>query len=92
MKQPVWAWSFGATALLAALATAAIQSENHERAHRLAEIQRRCEMIEAANVQAQALVRAHVWGEPNQPLARRGSRKQVQGAQGPANSSSAVQQ
>ncbi|MCE9593909.1 MAG: hypothetical protein K8S98_06930 [Planctomycetes bacterium] len=72
MKRPVVAWTLGAVALFVSLATAAVQSENHERARRLAEIQRRCEMVEAANVQAQALVRAHVWGEPNRPLAKRG--------------------
>jgi hypothetical protein len=72
MNRPVAAWILGASALFVALAVAAIQSENHERARRLAEIQRRCEMVEAANVQAQTLVRAHVWGEPNRPLAKRG--------------------
>ncbi|MCK6448663.1 MAG: hypothetical protein L6Q99_19900 [Planctomycetes bacterium] len=74
MKAPMFAWVFGGCALLVVLVTAAVQSENHARAKRLADIQRRCEMIEAANVQAQASVRAHVWGEPNRPLAQRGKR------------------
>lgn len=80
MRSASWSWCLGGVALLAALVTAAIESDNHARAHRLAEIQRRCEMVEAANVQAQALVRAHVWGRPNAPLARRG-RSAQQGAQ-----------
>ncbi|MCC6406061.1 MAG: hypothetical protein IT453_02765 [Planctomycetes bacterium] len=75
MTRPIFAWVFGASALLVTLVTSAIQSENHARANRLAEIQRRCEMVEAANVQAQAMARAHVWGEPNQPLAKRRSAK-----------------
>ncbi len=68
-------WIVGAVALLVSLGTAAIQSENHSRANDLAAIQRRCEMIEAANVQARAMVRAHVWGEPNAPLVVRGRAK-----------------
>lgn len=84
MKSPLFAWVFGGVALLVVLVTAAVQSENHARAKRLADIQRRCEMIEAANVQAQATVRAHVWGEPNRPLAQRGKHGPANAAPGAA--------
>ena len=68
MRKPGGSLALAAAALVVALLAAAIQSRNHERAQDLALIQRRCEMIEAANAQAATLVRAHVWGQPNAPL------------------------
>jgi len=45
------------------------QSENHSRARDLAECQRLCEMIEAANAQAEARALAHLPGEKSVPIA-----------------------
>jgi uncharacterized protein HemX len=39
------------------------QAQNYDRARRLAECQRLCEMIEAGNAQAEARARAHLPGE-----------------------------
>lgn len=68
MRNPLVAVVLGIAALGAALLAAAVQSYNHARAAELALVQRRCEMIEAANTQARTQVRAHVSGQPNEPL------------------------
>jgi hypothetical protein len=47
------------------------QSENHARARLLADCQRLCEMIEAANAQAEARVLAHLPGEGAAPVGGR---------------------
>ena len=52
-------------ALLVGLYVCCLQSENYDRARQLAELQRECELIEAANTQDAAVARAHVWGEAN---------------------------
>lgn len=54
-----------AGALLVGLYVCCLQSNNYDRARRLAELQRQCELIEAANTQDEAVARAHVWGEVN---------------------------
>ena len=54
-----------AATVLVGLAVCCLQSECHSRARRLAELQRECELLEAANTQAQAMASAHVWGEAN---------------------------
>jgi hypothetical protein len=54
-----------ALTLALGLWAALVQSENHARARDLAELQRQCEMIEAANAQAQAVVSAHLPGVPD---------------------------
>ena len=71
MRNPAVAVVLGFAALCAALLAAAVQSYNHARAAELALVQRRCEMIEAANTQARTQVRAHVFGQPNEPLFRK---------------------
>jgi hypothetical protein len=55
----------GVMTLIVGLFTCAIESGNHERGRRLAELQREVEMIETANTQSAAVVSAHVWGRPN---------------------------
>lgn len=79
MRQASTTFALGALALGFALITAAVQSQNHARAADLALVQRRCEMIEAANAQAAAQVRAHVLGAPNVGL---GARKRARAAAG----------
>ena len=51
--------------LLVGLYVCCLQSENYDRARQLAELQRECELVEAANTQDAAVARAHVSGEPN---------------------------
>lgn len=48
--------------LLVGLATSVLQAENHERARRLAEGQRRVEMLEAEVAELRILTEAHVPG------------------------------
>ena len=48
--------------LLVGLATSILQAENHERARRLAEGQRRVEMLEAEVAELRILTEAHVPG------------------------------
>jgi hypothetical protein len=57
-----------ALSLAAALATSFVQCENHARAQRLAALQRRVEMLSAANAQMRATATAHVFGVPNAEL------------------------
>lgn len=57
--------SLSAAIVLVGLAACCLQSECHARARRLATLQRECELLEAANTQAQAIASAHVWGESN---------------------------
>lgn len=52
----------------AALWTCCVQAGNHERARALARLQRRWEMLEAANAQAAARAHAHVPGISNLDL------------------------
>jgi fatty acid/phospholipid biosynthesis enzyme len=52
-------------ALAAGLATCVVQAHGHARAQALARVQRQCEMIEAANAQAAAIVESHIPGVPN---------------------------
>jgi type II secretory pathway component PulJ len=54
-----------AATVLVGLAACCLQSECHARARRLAALQRECELLEAANTQAQAIASAHVYGEAN---------------------------
>ena len=54
-----------AATLVVGLSVCCLQSKCHSRARRLAELQRECELLEAANAQAQAVASAHVWGEAN---------------------------
>lgn len=58
----------GAVCLGAALWTCCVQAGNHERARSLARLQRRWEMLEAANAQAAARAHAHVPGISNLDL------------------------
>ena len=55
----------GCATMAVGLFVCCMQSRNHERARRLAELQRDCELIEAANTQNEAIADAHVWGESN---------------------------
>lgn len=61
----VLALAMCAGTVLVGLYVCCLQSENHARARRLAELQRECELIEAANTQDEAIAGAHVSGEPN---------------------------
>jgi hypothetical protein len=63
-----------AVTLALGLCTALVQTDNHERAHALSQLQRECEMLEAANAQAETLVSSHLPGQPNRPLSLRPER------------------
>jgi hypothetical protein len=65
MTRTLLALGLCALTLALGLWAALIQCDNHARARDLAELQRQCEMIEAANAQAQALVSSHVPGRAN---------------------------
>ncbi len=56
------------TCVATALWTCCVQAGNHERARELSRLQRRWEMLEAANAQAQARADAHVPGIANRDL------------------------
>ena len=59
------AGTLGVGTMAVGLFVCCLQSRNHARARRLAELQRECELIEAANTQDEAVANAHVWGESN---------------------------
>ena len=65
MTHAALAVGLGAMTLIVGLFACAIESGNHDRGRRLAELQRELEMLEAANAQSTAVVSAHVWGRPN---------------------------
>jgi predicted histidine transporter YuiF (NhaC family) len=66
------ALALSALTLCVGLLACVLQSFNHARAQELARTQRKIEMLQAANAQADALVSAHVAGVPNQvPVARK---------------------
>ena len=66
------AFGLAALTLCVGLLACVLQSFNHARAQELARLQRKIEMLQAANAQAEALVSSHVAGLPNgQPSARR---------------------
>lgn len=60
--------TLGTLALVVGLVTCVVQSSNHARARRLAELQRQWEMLDAANAQSEATAAAHVWGRRNEEL------------------------
>ena len=61
----VLAFALAALTLCVGLLTCVVQTFNHARAQDLARTQRKIEMLQAANAQADALVAAHVAGVPN---------------------------
>ena len=52
----------GAMTLITGLFTCVVQTQNHDRARQLSELQREWEMLEAANQQRAAIAGAHVFG------------------------------
>jgi len=74
MTNAALAVGLGAMTLIVGLFTCAIESQNHARGRRLAELQREVEMIETANTQSAAIASAHLWGRPNDELDDRDER------------------
>ncbi len=72
MTRVVVTIGLAAMTLITGLFTCVVQSQNHERARQLSELQRDWEMLEAANAQREAIADAHVWGRANEVVERDG--------------------